>query len=74
MKGIDIFREMILITVIGFISTFILWSIFLKYLVKYVKTPLDVRLLGDWALVTGATDGIGNQWYCFSYNDGIFAR
>jgi len=29
------------------------------YLSKYVRSPVDVTKLGDWALVTGATDGIG---------------
>ena len=31
----------------------------LTYLSKYVRTPLNVKKLGDWSLVTGATDGIG---------------
>jgi len=31
----------------------------LFYLSKFVRTPVDVKRLGDWAVVTGATDGIG---------------
>ena len=31
----------------------------LTYLSKYVRSPLDVNKLGEWSLVTGATDGIG---------------
>ncbi|XP_023323937.1 very-long-chain 3-oxoacyl-CoA reductase [Eurytemora carolleeae] len=32
---------------------------FILYISKFVRTPVDVRKLGDWAVVTGATDGIG---------------
>ena len=33
----------------------------LTYLSKYVRSPLDVNKLGEWSLVTGATDGIGGS-------------
>ena len=29
---------------------------------KVLATPLDVKKLGDWALVTGSTDGIGKAY------------
>merc|ERR1711974_299250 len=31
----------------------------LAYLAKYIRSPIEVKKLGDWALVTGGTDGIG---------------
>lgn len=32
---------------------------FILYISKFVRSPVNVGKLGDWALVTGATDGIG---------------
>jgi len=50
---------MILVTVAGYVSLTLLVVKLASYLAKYFKSPLDVSKLGDWALVTGATDGIG---------------
>jgi len=47
------------VLVVGYLSIIFLVAKLLKYLSKYVKTPLDPKSLGEWALVTGATDGIG---------------
>jgi len=50
---------MSLITVAGYAAVLYLLAKLLTYLSKYVRTPLNVNKLGDWSLVTGATDGIG---------------
>ena len=57
---------MSLITVAGYAAVLYLLAKLLTYLSKYVRTPLNVNKLGDWSLVTGATDGIGNlsRNYC----------
>ena len=47
------------VTIAGYIAILYVLAKLLTYLSKYVKTPLDVKKLGDWALITGATDGIG---------------
>lgn len=50
---------MSVITVVGYLTILFLVAKLLRYLSKYVASPLDPRKLGEWALVTGATDGIG---------------
>jgi len=50
---------MSLITVAGYAAVLYLVAKLLTYLSKYVRSPLNVNKLGDWSLVTGATDGIG---------------
>ena len=52
---------MSLITVAGYAAVLYLVAKLLTYLSKYVRSPLDVNKLGDWSLVTGATDGIGRK-------------
>ena len=52
---------MSLITVAGYAAVLYLVAKLLTYLSKYVRSPLDVNKLGDWSLVTGATDGIGKK-------------
>jgi len=47
------------VTMAGYAAILYLLAKLLTYLSKYVRTPLQVKKLGDWALVTGATDGIG---------------
>jgi len=47
------------VTIAGYIAILYVLAKLLTYLYKYVRTPLDVKKLGDWALITGATDGIG---------------
>ena len=44
----------------------------LTYLSKYVRTPLDVSKLGDWSIVTGATDGIGKNNFYFARINTVF--
>ena len=46
-------------TIAGYASLLYILAKLLTYLSKYVRTPLNVNKLGDWSLVTGATDGIG---------------
>ena len=36
---------------------------FVPWLMRLTKAPLDVTKLGQWAVVTGATDGIGEIVY-----------
>ena len=50
---------MTLVTIAGWAAILYVLAKLLTYLSKYVRTPLNVNKLGDWALVTGATDGIG---------------
>ena len=57
-----IYFRMSLITVAGYAAVLYLLAKLLTYLSKYVRTPLNVNKLGDWSLVTGATDGIGNLY------------
>ena len=47
------------VLILGYITIVIFVAKLLNYLSKYIKTPLDPKRLGEWALVTGATDGIG---------------
>lgn len=47
---------------VGYIALTMMTASFLRYMAKYFRSPIDVRSIGDWALVTGATDGIGK---CF---------
>ena len=49
------------VVLVGYISLGMMALSCLRYLEKYFCSPLDVRGMGDWALVTGATDGIGKQ-------------
>ena len=48
-----------LVTLAGYVALVVVVGRLLAYLSKYVKSPVKVKSLGDWALVTGATDGIG---------------
>jgi len=48
-----------LVTVAGYVALLVVAARLLAYLVKYIKSPIEVKKLGDWALVTGGTDGIG---------------
>ena len=48
-----------LVTLAGYVALLVVVGRLLAYLSKYVKSPVKVKSLGDWALVTGATDGIG---------------
>ena len=50
---------MSLVTIAGYACLLYILAKLLTYLSKYVRTPLNVNKLGDWSLVTGATDGIG---------------
>ena len=43
----------------GYVALMVVACRLLAYLAKYVRSPLKVKSLGEWALVTGATDGIG---------------
>ena len=43
-----------------FVFLFMRW--FGNYVMKTLKGPLDVKKLGEWAIVTGATDGIGKAY------------
>ena len=52
---------MSLVTIAGYASLLYILAKLLTYLSKYVRSPLDVSKLGDWSLVTGATDGIGKK-------------
>ena len=52
---------MSLITVAGYAAVLYVLAKLLTYLSKYVRSPLNVSKLGDWSLVTGATDGIGEN-------------
>ena len=48
-----------LVTVAGYAVVLYVLAKLLTYLSKYVRSPLDVNRIGEWTLVTGATDGIG---------------
>jgi len=48
-----------LVTLAGYVALVVVVARLLAYLSKYAKSPVKVKSLGDWALVTGATDGIG---------------
>jgi len=48
-----------LVTLAGYVALLVVIGRLLAYLSKYAKSPVKVKSLGDWALVTGATDGIG---------------
>ena len=50
-----------LVTLAGYVALLAVVGRLLAYLSKYVKSPIKVKSLGDWALVTGATDGIGKS-------------
>ena len=52
---------MSVVAVAGYAGILYVLAKLLTYLSKYVRTPLNVKKLGDWSLVTGATDGIGND-------------
>ena len=52
---------MSLITVAGYAAVLYVLAKLLTYLSKYIRSPLNVSKLGDWSLVTGATDGIGEN-------------
>ncbi|XP_023346512.1 very-long-chain 3-oxoacyl-CoA reductase [Eurytemora carolleeae] len=52
-------KLMILFTVIGVLSCIYSANHMFKYLSKFVRCAVDVTTLGDWAVVTGATHGIG---------------
>ena len=46
----------------GYVGLVVVAARLLTYLSKYLRSPLKVTKLGDWALVTGATDGIGESY------------
>jgi len=48
-----------LVTLAGYAALLVVTAKLLAYFAKYTRSPLDVKKLGDWALVTGGTDGIG---------------
>ena len=48
-----------LVTLAGYVALVVVVGRLLAYLSKYAKSPVKLKSLGDWALVTGATDGIG---------------
>jgi len=48
-----------LVTLVGYVALLLVLAKLLAYFAKYTRTPIDVKKLGDWALVTGGTDGIG---------------
>ena len=52
---------MSVVTIAGYAAILYVLAKLLTYLSKYVRTPLDVKKLGEWSLVTGATDGIGRS-------------
>ena len=58
-KNIYASFRMSLVTVAGYAAVLYVLAKLLTYLSKYVRSPLDVNKLGEWSLVTGATDGIG---------------
>jgi len=47
------------VDIIGYSTILYLLVKLASYLSKYFKTPLNPKKLGEWAIVTGATDGIG---------------
>jgi len=53
-----------LVTVAGYLALLVIGFRLFSYLSKYVKSALDVKGLGEWAVVTGATDGIG-KGFCY---------
>ena len=59
-----------LVTVAGYAAVLYVLAKLLTYLSKYVRTPLDVSKLGEWSIVTGATDGIGKNNF-FSANTAL---
>ena len=66
---------MSLVTVAGYAAVLYVLAKLLTYLSKYVRSPLDVNKLGEWSLVTGATDGIGGLIMRTHYNlFGIFVE
>ena len=48
-------------TVAGYAGILYVLAKLLTYLSKYIRSPLNVKKLGDWSLITGATDGIGES-------------
>ena len=62
-----------LVTLAGYVALVVVVGRLLAYLSKYVKSPVKVRSLGDWALVTGATDGIG-KFLSFSSCQELFTQ
>ena len=60
-KNIYASFRMSLVTVAGYAAVLYVLAKLLTYLSKYVRSPLDVNKLGEWSLVTGATDGIGGS-------------
>ena len=61
-----------LVTVAGYAAVLYVLAKLLTYLSKYVRTPLDVSKLGDWSIVTGATDGIGKNNFYFARINTVF--
>jgi len=53
-----------LVTLVGYLALLVVLGRLLSYLAKYVRSNVNVKEFGDWALVTGATDGIG-KGFCF---------
>ena len=54
---------MLLVSLAGYLA--IVYSLYkiVPYIAKYARAPLAAGELGDWALVTGATDGIGRTTF-----------
>jgi len=48
-----------LVDIVGYVTILYLLVKLASYVSKYFKAPLNPKKLGDWAIVTGATDGIG---------------
>jgi 17beta-estradiol 17-dehydrogenase / very-long-chain 3-oxoacyl-CoA reductase len=57
-----------LVVAVGYLALVLAAARLLAYLAKYVKSPLAVKKLGDWALITGATDGIGQSAICIPHS------
>ena len=56
--------DMTLLEVVGGLACLYLGLMkFVPWLMRLTKAPLDVTKLGQWAVVTGATDGIGEIVY-----------
>lgn len=47
------------VTLVGYLALFYILAKVLSYFSKYVQGSINPKSLGDWAVVTGATDGIG---------------
>jgi 17beta-estradiol 17-dehydrogenase / very-long-chain 3-oxoacyl-CoA reductase len=55
-------ESMTFFTVIGFVTALYIGIKVSSFLFRCLKTPLDPRSLGQWAVITGSTDGIGKEY------------